>query len=98
VFGVENFQAMGFEGDSDAITNKLSHLANDSQEPSLGIESFSLDYNHRQLLCVHVSSAKTKPVFIKDRSPLGGDACFKRTGACTVLVHHSFCKKPSMLN
>lgn len=33
---------------------------------------------------MHVLPSISKPVFIKDRAPLGGIACFKRSGSSTV--------------
>lgn len=84
VFGVENFVPCGLRDDWDKIIQKITQLAEDTQEPSLRINAFPIEMGGKKLLCIHVLSGASKPVFIKDRSPLGGSACFKRSGSSTV--------------
>lgn len=84
VFGVENYAALGVAGDWDSITTKITHLAKNTQEPAVNVDVFPIVVNHKKLLCIHVLPGISKPVFIKDRAPLGGAACFKRSGSSTV--------------
>lgn len=84
VFGIEDFQLVGMRDNADEIIQKITHLADTTQEPSLNIDAFPLIVNQKQLLCIHVLSGSSKPVFIKDRAPLGGMACFKRSGSSTI--------------
>lgn len=86
IFGVENYIPLGLKRDADEIIQKITHLAMNAQEPSLRIEAFPLKVNGVELLSIHVLPADTKPVFIRDRAPLGGLACFKRTGSSTVAM------------
>jgi ATP-dependent DNA helicase RecG len=86
VFGVENYVPKGTQEDRDSIIQKITNIANHGQEPSLQIHAFPIHINNKNLLCIHILSSKTKPVFIKDRAPLGGKACFKRTGSSTVAM------------
>ena len=54
---------------------------------SLSVHAFPINIDSTiKLLCIHILPSKTKPVFIKDRAPLGGKACFKRTGSSTVAM------------
>jgi ATP-dependent DNA helicase RecG len=73
VFGVENFQLVGIENNADEIIQKITHLADTTQEPALTIDAFPLMIDEKNLLCIHVLPSSQKPVFIKDRAPLGGD-------------------------
>lgn len=86
VFGVTEFNPVGLQGDADAIIQKITSLAISTQEPSLHIDAFPLEVHGKQLLCIHVLPSESKPVFIKDRAPLGGLACFKRSGSSTVVM------------
>ncbi len=86
VFGIENFALCEVKGDWDKIIQKIAQLASDTQEPRLGINAFPIEIKGKKLLCIHVLSGASKPVFIKDRSPLGGNACFKRSGSTTVVM------------
>lgn len=86
VFGVENFVPKGTQEDRDYIIQKITKIANQSQEPSLQIHAFPIHVENTNLLCIQILPSKTKPVFIKDRAPLGGKACFKRTGSSTVAM------------
>ena len=70
VFGVENYQPVGIQDEWDDIIQKMTHLARDTQEPKLTLDVFPLDINKRKLLCIHVLSGISKPVFIKDRAPI----------------------------
>jgi predicted HTH transcriptional regulator len=85
VFGVENFVAIGIDH-WDEITQKVTHIAEATLEPSLGVNAFSLNVNGKKLLCLHILPGSSKPTFIKDRAPLGGAACFKRSGSSTVAM------------
>lgn len=86
VFGVKDFIPVGLQDDADVITQKITNLATGAQEPSLSIDAFPLTVNDRTLLCIHVLPGSPKPVFIKDRAPWGGEACFKRTGSSTIAM------------
>lgn len=86
VFGVKDFVPIGLQNGADEIIQKITHLATDAQEPSLNVDAFPLTIHDKQLLCIHVLPGSSKPVFIKDRIPLGGSACFKRTGSSTVAM------------
>ena len=83
VFGVQQFNAVGIQDEWDAIITRITHLAQTTQEPSLSIDVFPVEINEKTLLCIHVLPSGSKPVFIKDRAPLGGAACYKRSGAST---------------
>lgn len=86
VYGVNAFKVEGFQGDFDETILFFSQLAKDTQEPPLNINTFVHKITGKDLLCIHVSPASQRPVFIKDRVPLGGEACFKRTGTSTVAM------------
>lgn len=86
VFGVKDFVPIGIQEHSDIIIQKLTAIATTTQEPPLNIEAFPLIVDSNQLLCIHVLPSQSKPVFIKDRAPLGGSACFKRSGSSTVAM------------
>jgi len=86
VFGVKEFTPIGLQDDRDAIIQKVTHLAISTQEPGLHIDAFPLTISNKPLLCIHVLPSGSKPVFIKDRAPLGGMACFKRSGSSTVAM------------
>ncbi len=86
VFGVDGFVPKGVQDDWDSIIQKITNIANNSQEPSLNVHAFPINIDNTKLLCIHILSSKTRPVFIKDRAPLGGNACFKRTGSSTVAM------------
>lgn len=86
VFGVKNFIPVGLQEDSDKIIQKITHLAASSQVPSLQIDAFPLRYEEQQLLCIHILPGASRPVFIKDRAPLGGIGCFKRSGSSTIAM------------
>lgn len=89
VFGVQEFNPVGVSGEWDAIITKMTHLAKDTQEPNLSIDVFSIEINEKQLLCVHILPGISRPAFIKDRAPLGGTACFKRSGSSTISMSNS---------
>lgn len=84
VFGVENYLVVGINGSHDPIIQKITHLAADTQEPALSIDAFPIIINDKKILCVHVLPSISRPVFIKDRAPLGGEACYKRSGSSTI--------------
>lgn len=86
VFGVKEFIPIGLQESSDIIIQKITTLATSSQEPSLHIDAFPLKIDNKELLCIHVLPSRSKPVFIKDRAPLGGTACFKRSGSSTIAM------------
>jgi len=80
----ERLCSRGLQQDWDSLIQKVTHIAKDTQEPSLRLDVFGLEIEGKKLLCIHVLPSASKPVFIKDRAPLGGTACFKRSGASTV--------------
>ncbi len=84
VFGVEDYIPVGVLNDWDNIIQKMTHLARDTQEPKLTVNAFPLEVRGKKLLCIHVLSGISKPIFIKDRAPMGGEACYKRSGSSTV--------------
>jgi predicted HTH transcriptional regulator len=84
VIGVDQYTPVGLSDNWDEIIKRISSLAKNSQEPSLGVNVFPIVVEKKKLLCLHVLPAKSKPVFIKDRAPLGGRACFKRSGSSTI--------------
>ncbi len=86
VFGVNRFKAVGITDEWDPIVNKVTHLAHDTQEPPLEVQPFPFKIKDINLLCLYVYPSQSKPVFIAGRSPLGGNACFKRTGASTIAM------------
>lgn len=86
VFGVDRYIPVGVRGEWDAIIQKMTSLAATSQEPRLNVDVFPLEANGIQLLCIHILPGNSKPVFIKSRSPLGGQACFKRSGSSTIAM------------
>ena len=49
-------------------------------------DTFPLEINKKRLLCIHILPGSSKPVFFKDRVPLGGRACFKRSGLSTISI------------
>jgi ATP-dependent DNA helicase RecG len=71
---------------TDQLTRHLSSLARDTQEPALTVQIHELSYNGSILLGIEIIPPGTRPVFIKDRAPLGGQACFKRSGSSTVVM------------
>jgi ATP-dependent DNA helicase RecG len=85
VFGVNNkFESSDREINSEEIIAKVTNLAHATQEPPLNIEAHHVSTKLGKLSCLHILPPANLPVFIKDRSPLGGQACFKRTGSQTV--------------
>lgn len=84
VFGVEDYKVIGIAEEWDGIITKMSHLAKSTQEPAVSVDAFPIEIQGKKLLCIHVLPTTTKPVFIKDRAPLGGAACFKRSGSSTI--------------
>jgi len=86
VFGVEKFVPVGTQDDKDAVIRKIVDLAGSTQVPSLNVDTFSVKIGNKNLLCLHILPGISKPVFIKDRAPLGGRACFKRSGSSTIAM------------
>ncbi len=86
VFGVKDFTPLGIQEDMDSIIQKITSIAANTQEPSLHINVFALEIFDKPLLCIHILPTDSKPVFIKDRAPLGGSACFKRSGSSTIAM------------
>ena len=86
VFGVEYFVPKGLLDDWDTTIQKVSHIAAYSQEPSLNVDIIPIKIDNTKLLGIHILPSKTKPVFIKDRIPFGGKACFKRSGSSTIAM------------
>ncbi len=85
VLGVEKFVAIGMSNWDETI-KKVTSLAKVTQEPSLSIKAFSISVHGQKLLCLQILPSSTKPVFIKNRTPLGGNACFKRSGSSTIAM------------
>ena len=84
VFGVDNYIPKGLEDNWDTTVQKITNIAMNSQEPPLNVDVIPIQIQDKRLLGLHILPSKTKPVFIKDRIPLGGKACFKRSGSSTV--------------
>ena len=75
VFGVNTrFQKSDRNLNSEEIIARITILAHDTQEPPLGVEVHQISTNLGKLLCLHILPPKTRPVFIKDKSPFGGQA------------------------
>ncbi len=86
IFGVKDFTPVGIQDDVNSIIQRITNLAANTQEPSLHINAFPLEIFDKILLCIHILPTDSKPVFIKDRAPLGGSACFKRSGSSTIAM------------
>jgi predicted HTH transcriptional regulator len=85
VFGVNSkFQKSDRNINPEEIIAKVTNLAHATQEPPLNIEAHHVSTKLGKLLCLHILPPTTRPIFIKDKSPFGGQACFKRTGNQTV--------------
>ncbi len=90
VFGVDDdFSIIGIDAEWDELIKRITHIAQNTQEPPLTVNAFGLSVDSKNLLCMHVLPSLTKPVFIQGRAPLGGAACFKRTGSSTVAMSTS---------
>lgn len=84
-FGVKrDFSFVDTPLNHQAITDQLRNFATDAQSPPLRITTFTANVRDRELFFVHVHEGTTLPVFIKDRSPFGGQGCFKRSGNSTI--------------
>jgi len=86
VLGVDEFKIIGAGNEMDELTQKVTHLAQNCQDPPLNVTTFTLHVDEKSLLCLYIHPSVLKPVFIKGRSPLAGQACFKRTGSSTVAM------------
>lgn len=88
VFGIDtNCKPFRYTGDAISfshIEQKIVNLAHTSQEPPLNTRTYTIRSDLGQLLCIHIHEGNKKPVFIKDRAPLGGVACYKRSGSHTL--------------
>lgn len=62
----------------------LSNLAGDSQIPPLTVESSTVSLDGKEYHYLYIHPGNENPVFLKDRSPLGGTGCFRRSGASTL--------------
>ena len=87
VFGINKyFQCIKQSLDLEEISTKVSNLARDRQEPSLSVDMHLIPIKEQKVLCIHIHEGITSPVFIKDRSPFGGRACFLRNGSQTIAM------------
>ena len=87
VFGVnKHFQLVKQLLNLEEISTKISNLAKVRQEPSLSIDTHLISIKRQKVLCIHIHEGITSPVFIKDRYPLGGRACFLRNGSQTIAM------------
>ena len=85
VFGIDKDWSVSTEQlDTDKIIKHLTNLSRDTQEPALTIHIHHLTRKGSSLIGIEILPAETRPVFIKDRAPLGGLACYKRSGSSTV--------------
>ena len=87
VFGIDTSKPYKYTGgtiDFSAIEQKVANLANTSQDPPLNSQTYTVKTRLGQVLCMHIHEGVTRPVFIKDRSPWSGQACFKRSGSHTL--------------
>ena len=86
VFGVsKNFETTTDPlSQQEMITGAVSNLARDTQVPPLTVENFSVPLGGIEHLCLYIHPGSEAPVFLKDRSPLGGSGCFKRSGTSTL--------------
>lgn len=87
VFGVKkDFTIPKNRSDFDAIAKRVADIAKDTQVPPLRVEIHTFHKGSQMLLGIHILPGERKPVFIKDRSPWGGSACFRRSGSNTVAM------------
>ena len=87
VFGInKHFQCVKRPLNFEEISTRISNLAKDRQEPSLSIDIHLIPIEKQKILCIHIHEGITSPVFIKDRSPFGGRACFLRNGNQTIAM------------
>ena len=87
VFGInKHFQCVKRSLPLEEISTKISNLAKDKQEPSLSIDIHLIPIKGQKVLCIHIHEGITSPVFVKDKSPFGGRACFSRNGSQTIAM------------
>ncbi len=87
VFGIDkDFEVSNDSIDTDKIIKHITYLAGDTQEPALNIQIHHLTREGISLIGTAILPPETRPVFIKDRSPLGGQACYKRSGSSTIAM------------
>lgn len=86
VFGLaESLQpAPDLFAQQEVIAKTVSNLASDTQVPPLTVESFTVLLDKKDHLFLYIHPGHETPVFIKDRSPLGGTGCYIRSGASTI--------------
>ena len=86
VFGVtNNFKLSNRQIAHEEVLKRMTNLAADSQSPPLKIRPLTLKSpTLGELFAIHVMQGLTLPVFIRDRSPWGGNGCFKRSGGSTL--------------
>jgi ATP-dependent DNA helicase RecG len=81
VFGVSSdFKLTESQKGHESILSQISKLARDTQVPPLSVEGFLLAIGENEVLAIEVCKGTQIPVFIKDRSPWGGNGCYKRVG------------------
>jgi len=68
------------------IQHKISNIAQNSQDPPVSVNNYIVKTSLGDVLCVHIDEGVNRPVFIKNRAPFGGQACFKRVAANTVPI------------
>ena len=87
VFGInKHFNCVKRSLNLEEISTKVSNLAKDRQEPSLSVDIHLIPIKGQKILCIHIHEGIASPVFIKDRSPFGGRACFLRNGSQTIAM------------
>lgn len=88
VFGVtRQFERAIVEPEADVIVTKLAHLCRDTQEPQVTCSHATIATKLGDTLVVYIHPGSVRPVFIRDRPPWGGRACFERSGNHTVAMH-----------
>lgn len=85
VFGISpDFTLKPDAMDQEAVIRRVTDLARDTQEPSLNVDVLHLEIQGRVLLGMLIHPGRQQPVFIRDRSPMGGRGCYRRSGSSTI--------------
>ena len=87
VFGINKDWSVSSDMlETDSIVKHMTNLSRDTQEPGLTVQVHHLTRKGSHLIGIEILPPETRPVFIKDRAPMGGLACFKRSGSSTVPI------------
>lgn len=85
VFGIRpDFAPSTITINQEATIKRITDLARDTQEPALNVDVIHIQIEGRTHLGVIIYPGRQQPVFIKDRSPLSGQGCYRRSGSSTL--------------